>query len=319
MDKNQLERLLSLGETSFLDFKSDIDLESKRGKIKFIIEVLGLSNSFKKPAYLILGIEDSTKRAIGISKEITEERIQKVISDNCRPQIRCTFEYVAFKRKRIGILTIWGTQRPYTLKKDMGYEDDKGRQQIASEKTVYVRRGSTGDTANPDEIAEMFFERQVNQDTPENFEDISNELDRISTNLHHINDSIDRLNEIRRRERTIEYIFIGIVSGLTIGLLQSFGIDWKIYISGIFVMTFWISILASALRLVRFGWMRSVLVSLVISVAFVALSILFDGSTMQMLTSMGFPSALVPVWSGIKGMIGGITAAFLGRGEYEYD
>ena len=127
VDKNRLEQLLSLDENSFLDFKSEIDLESKRGKAKFLVEVLGLANSTEKPAYLILGVEDKTKKAIGISKEITEERIQKVIADNYRPPLKCVFEYAAYKRKQIGILTILGGKRPYFLKKEMGFQDENGK------------------------------------------------------------------------------------------------------------------------------------------------------------------------------------------------
>lgn len=319
METNQIEKLLSYNEGSNLDFKSEVDLESKRGKADFLVEVLGLANSIEKPSFLVLGVENESKKAVGILDTITEERLQKIIADNCRPSMTCEFQYAAYKRKRIGILTIWGRQRPYTLKKDYGYEDQKGRQHVLSDKTVYVRRGSTGDTANPEEIAEMFFERQETQYESEKDFNVYDELDRISSNLFHINNSIDRLNERGKRERVIEYLFIGIVSGLIVGLLQAMGLDWKIYISGIFVSTFWISVLASALKIVRFGWIRSVLVSLGISITFVGLSVVFDLTGTQTLTSLGFPPTLILIWSGIKGTIGGGVAAFLGRGEYEYD
>jgi len=317
VDKNRLEHLLSLSESSILDFKSEIDLDSKRGKAKFLVEVLELANSPEKPAYLILGIEDKTKKPVGISDEITEERLQKVIADNCRPPLKCVFENVAYMGKRIGILIVQGDRRPYFLKKDLGFQDENGKQQIYSDKMIFVKRGSTGDTATIDEITEMILDRQTNGF--ETNEELYEELNSLSSNLFHINNSIDRLNDKGKRERAIEYLFIGIVSGLGVGFLQALGLDWEIYISGIFVSTFWISVLASALKIVRFGWMRSVLISLIISVAFVTLSVLLDRSATQVLITLGFPSTLVLVWSGIKGMVGGITAAFLGRGEYEYD
>lgn len=317
MDKNRLEYLLSLDENSTLDFKSEIDLDSKRGKAKFLVEVLELANSSEKPTYLILGIENKTKKAVGLSEEITEERLQKIIADNCRPPLKCLFENVAHTGKRVGILTILGDRRPYFLKRDLSFQDENGKQQTYSDKVIFVKRGSTGDTATIDEITEMILERQTS--TVDADEELYDEINSLSSSLYHINNSIDRLSDRGKRERVIEYLFIGIVSGLIVGLLQATGLDWKIYISGIFVSTFWISVLASALKIIRFGWIRSVLVSLGISITFVGLSVIFDLTGTQTLTSLGFPPTLILIWSGIKGTIGGGVAAFLGRGEYEYD
>lgn len=319
MDKNLVEKLLSLDENSFLDFKSMIDLESKRGKAKFLVEVLGLANSIEKPAYLVLGVEDKTKKATGISKEITEERIQKVIADNCRPHLKCKFEYVAYKRKRIGILIILGRNRPYFLKKEIGFQDENGKQRLYSEKSVFTRRGSTGDIAAIDEIIDMVLEQQESETPSGSFEEIREEIGGVSSNLYHVNNSINRLIERKDRDRVVEYIFVGIVAGLVVGALQVVGLDWFFATYGIMLSAFWVSILASALKIIRFGWLRSVIIGLIISVAFIALSNLSDKYIIQILASPRFSPYLVPIWAGVKGMVGGIIAAFLGRGEYEYD
>ena len=319
MDKNQLEKLLLQDESSNLDFKSEIDLDSKRGKTDFLVEVLGLANSPDKPAYLILGIEDKTKKVSGIPEDISEERLQKIIADNCRPSIRCVFETAAYKRKKIGILTILGNTRPYTVKKEVGFEDLKGKPQHISDKTVFVRRGSTGDTANPEEIAEMFFERQGNESVPENNEEIYEELDRITTNLSHIDNSINRLTDRGNRDRVVEYLFVGITSGLIIGILQALGLSWQIATFGILLSVLWVSIIGSVLKIIRFGWLRSLIVSIVISGAFIALSYILDEIALQKIVSNNLPFILMSLWGGVKGMVAAVVLAWFGRGEYEYD
>lgn len=319
VDKNMVEKILALDENSFLDFKSEIDLESKRGKAKFLVEVLGLANSTEKPAYLILGVEDKTKKAIGISEGITEERIQKVIADNCRPPLKCVFEYAAYKRKRIGILRILGGSRPYFLKKEIGFQDENGKQQIYSEKSVFVRRGSTGDTATIDEIIDMVLEQQESESTIGNFDEVREEISDVSSNLYHVNSSINRLIERKDRDRIVEYLYLGIASGLTVGIFQTLGFNWLIATYGILLVSFWLAIFSSVLKIIRFGWIRSLIVSIVISFAFIVLSNLIDPKALPVITAINAPIFVIPIYSGIKGMLGGAIISWFGRGEYEVD
>jgi hypothetical protein len=315
MEAKQVEKLISLVESSNLDFKSEIDLDSKRGKTDFLVEVLGLANAVDKPAFLVLGIEDNPRKVLGLPEDITEERLLKTISDNCRPPMKCSFNTVDHKGKQVGILTIDGSNRPYVLKKDLGFQDERGKQHIYTDKQVFIRRGSTGDIASPDEVIEMAVER----DSKNDFEGIEEELDRISSKLTYVIRSIGDLRDKYDRERAIEYSFIGISSGLLVGILQTRGLQWELSIAGMFLSTFWISVFASSLRIVRFGWLRCILVSLAISTVFVILSVLFDKFAFQILNQLGFPESSNIIWTGIKGMVGGFAAAFLGRGELEYD
>jgi hypothetical protein len=316
MNQIQLEKLISYEEGSNLDFKSKIDLDSKKGKADILVEILGLANAPSKPAYLVIGIEDKTRKSIGIPTEITEERLQKFIADNCRPPIECVFDVVPYKRKRIGILTIKGVRRPYVLKKDMSYSDEKGKQHTIIDKQVFVRRGTTGDTATPDEITEMALEYQT--DTGDTG-DTERELDEISTKLYHIDESINRVLSRKDRERTVEYIFVGILAGLVVGIFQVLGFNWNIATLSILLITFWVSVFASVLKIIRFGWMRSVIISLIVSAVFIGLSYLLDNYISQKIISVNPTVYILPIWAGVKGMLGGIVAAYLGRGEYEHD
>jgi hypothetical protein len=316
MQKILLEKLLSYEEGSNLDFKREIDLDSKRGKADFLVEVLGLANASRKPSYLVIGIEDKTRKAIGIPDEITEERIQKFLADHCRPPIHCIFEVLPYKRKRIGVLTILGESRPYVVKGEVGYQDEKGKQHKITDKDIFVRRGSTGDAATPDEIKEMALERQAGT---EDMEDVVRKLDELSSDLYHINRNISRIIDRHDRERIVEYLFVGILAGIITGILQALGLNWYVAMFGIFLTSFWFCMFASVLKLIRFGWMRSIWVSIAISAGFIGVSYLLDNYFLSIIANLGPISYTLPIWSGVKGMSGGIVAAYFGRGEYDYD
>lgn len=280
------------------------------------MEVLGLANAQSKPSYLVIGVEDTERKVIGIAESITEEQIQKFLADHCRPPIHCIFEVIAHEQKRVGVLTVLGMRRPYTVRGEIGYEDEKGKQHKITDKDIFVRRGSTGDTATPDEIKEMALERQVGS---ENMEDMTQELAELSSGLYHINKNIDRLIDRQSRERKVEYLFIGVFSGIITGVLQTQGINWFASVWVIFLTSFWLCLLASVLKLIRFGWVRSLLVSVVVSMVFIGLSYLLDIYASNVLEMLGPLTYVLPIWSGIKGMSGGILTAYFGRGEYESD
>jgi hypothetical protein len=318
MDSQQIEKLLSFEEGANLDFKSAIDLDSKRGKVDFLVEVLGLANARSKPAFLVVGVEDKTRKIFGLPANITEERVQQVLAEHCRPPIHCAFEVHPYKRKRVGVLTIWGTNRPYALKTEMGYQDESGKQHRISDKQIFVRRGSTGDIATPDEVVEMALEQQ---EAPEDMGRIVDVVDDVSSELHYIKDGLDKQMRRHSRERSVEYLFLGILSGLAIGILQTLGLNWNVATVGIILICFWLSILASVLRLIRFGLWRSIIITATVSAIFIGLSALdsfvFEATLLREL--WGPASLLLPVWGGIKGMVGGLVAAHFAREEYDFD
>ncbi len=117
IDQPTLEKLLSADENEQLEFKASIDLDSKEGKAKFLKTILALANSATRVSFLLIGVEDKTKRIVGMP-EITEEQLQKVVGDNCRPAIRFQFSKVDYKGLPVGVVAISHSYRkPHTLKK----------------------------------------------------------------------------------------------------------------------------------------------------------------------------------------------------------
>lgn len=142
MDRKKLFNLINKDEGIKLDFKQVIELEFESSKKELAKDICAIANSKGGRGYIILGIEDKTKRILGININITEEQVQQIVSSRCEPPIPISLELVELEGKQIGIITIYdGDQKPYQLKENGAF---------------YIRRGSTTDTMRKQELVSAF-------------------------------------------------------------------------------------------------------------------------------------------------------------------
>lgn len=139
MDDKKLSNLLLKSEEPKLDYKLKIDISTESGKKELAKDVCAVANSRGGRGYLILGVEDKTKKLIGVNpEELEEEQLQQIISSRCEPPIPVSLEYIQYQNVTLGIINIFdGNQKPYQLR-------DNG--------AFYIRRGSTTDTMRKHEI-----------------------------------------------------------------------------------------------------------------------------------------------------------------------
>jgi len=145
MDKQKLLALLQKPEGTKLDFKEQMLLRTDSEKKELAKDVCAIANSKGGRGYIIFGVEDHTKRIIGIEeKKYREEQMQQIISQRCDPPVQLSFEVIPLENKPLGVLTIFkSNQKPH---------------QIRQTGTFYIRRGSTTDIARREEIASMLQE-----------------------------------------------------------------------------------------------------------------------------------------------------------------
>lgn len=149
MNKKKLLSLIQQREGTKLDFKLKIDITSESGKKELAKDVCAMANSKGGRGYLIIGIEDRTKRIVGINKtkSLDEEKIQQVISSRCEPPIPITVEVVDVEGVDVGIITIFdGGQKPYQIKETGAF---------------HIRRGSITDIMRKSELVAAFEENQL--------------------------------------------------------------------------------------------------------------------------------------------------------------
>ena len=142
MTIQKLEELIKAGESEKLDYKQEFSLYTETKKKEFVKDITAIANSKGGRGYLIFGVADKTREAVGIGeKHPSEETVFQVISTRCDPPVPVRYEEVNYKGKKIVVLTIFkSSQRPH---------------QILQTGTFYIRRGSTTDIARRYEIASM--------------------------------------------------------------------------------------------------------------------------------------------------------------------
>jgi len=139
MDIKRLINLIKRPEGPKLDFKQMIDVVTESGRKELAKDVCAIANSKGGRGYIIVGIEDKTKRVTGIGNlDISEEQVQQIIASRSEPPIPISLELVEYEGKRLGVIDIYdGPQKPYQIR-------DNG--------AFYIRRGSTNDTMRKEEI-----------------------------------------------------------------------------------------------------------------------------------------------------------------------
>lgn len=79
-----------------LDFKLKLSLEHESSKKELAKDVCAIANSRGGRGYIVIGIEDKSKRIVGLEDNeiIIEEQVQQIITSRCEPPIPISVEYL---------------------------------------------------------------------------------------------------------------------------------------------------------------------------------------------------------------------------------
>lgn len=145
MDVVKLKQLLKLEEGPKLDFKAEMHLSTESEKKELTKDVIAIANSRGGRGHIIYGIEDKTKKIIGVEPgDFTEEQIQQIIYNRSDPPVPVSVEFIRLEDRLVATITIFkSSHRPH---------------QMLQGGAFYIRRGSTTDVARRSEISGMFQE-----------------------------------------------------------------------------------------------------------------------------------------------------------------
>jgi len=145
VDIQKLQSLLNREEGPKLDFKLKLDINTASGKKELAKDVSAIANSRGGRGYIVFGVEDKTKKIVGINPEdFQEEKIQQVIGTRCEPPVPISVEIIEYSGKHIAVIVIYsGGQKPY---------------QFREAGSFYIRRGSTTDVMRKEELASLLQE-----------------------------------------------------------------------------------------------------------------------------------------------------------------
>lgn len=153
MDAVLFEQLLFQEESDSLDFKRDqypFDGATDDVKSELLKDILAFANSWRRvDGYVLVGVEDvkgGKSIVVGIADELDDANLQQFVNSKTNRPVSFSYEPFIFDGKRVGIIRLTLQQRPIYLTKNYGK---------LNKNEVYIRRGSSTDTAKPDEIALM--------------------------------------------------------------------------------------------------------------------------------------------------------------------
>lgn len=145
MDADKIKQLLRREEGPKLDFKATLHLNTEGEKKELTKDVIAIANSRGGRGYILFGVEDKTKRLLGIDPgDFREEQIQQIIYNRSDPPVPVSVDFQEYNGVMLMVITIFKSHhKPH---------------QMLQNGAFYVRRGSTTDIARRSEIAGMMQE-----------------------------------------------------------------------------------------------------------------------------------------------------------------
>jgi hypothetical protein len=163
MNANQLSTFLWQNESETLDFKRDqypFDSGTEEDRSELLKDIMAFANAWRtSDAHILIGVQEvKGSRALVVGAgHLLNRTLQTFVQSKVNRPITFSYEPVEFESKSIGVVTIPVQDRPFFLTKNYG--------RLKAE-TVYIRRGDTTSTANPDEVAQMGVKLQSGRAQP---------------------------------------------------------------------------------------------------------------------------------------------------------
>lgn len=153
MNSDLIEELLNEEESATLDFKSaqyPFIGATDEQKSELLKDIVAFANAWRRTdAYILVGVKDikgGRSQVIGIATDFDDASIQQFVNSKTNRNIEFSYKTVSVEGVKIGIFQIPLQERPFYLKKDFGK---------LKQNTVYIRRSSSTDIADLDEVAKM--------------------------------------------------------------------------------------------------------------------------------------------------------------------
>lgn len=153
MTPELIEKLLNEEEGVMLDFKREqyrFTRATDKEKSELLKDILAFANAWRtSDAYILIGVEEikgGRSKIVGINEYFDDSRLQQFVNSKTNRPVDFSYENYVFEGKQLGIIRIPLQERPSSL--HIGYGN-------LHRDRVYVRRGSSTDTADPAEIVRM--------------------------------------------------------------------------------------------------------------------------------------------------------------------
>jgi hypothetical protein len=142
LESRFIEDLVAEWETTSVDFKRQLSLDTMDQKAEFVKDILSLVNTKASGRrWLIIGFDDKTHRYFGPpDSKITQNRIEQLLARYIDPSIDVRYEAVEYRAGRVGKLEVLRDPKklPYCVKEQM----NRDKKPPLMPGDLFVRHGS---------------------------------------------------------------------------------------------------------------------------------------------------------------------------------
>ncbi len=158
LESQFIDGLVAEWETTSVDFKRELHLDTASEKAEFVKDVIGLANTKASGRrWMIIGFEDKTREYYGPpDPKVTQNRIEQVLAVYVKPYVEVRYEVVDYRAGRVGKLEVLrdATKLPHGVAKSLGDKAAGDKKRIV-ENQVFVRHGSQTEEPTADELAAL--------------------------------------------------------------------------------------------------------------------------------------------------------------------
>jgi len=150
VDAKLIDGLVGEWETTSVEFKRELHLDTADQKAEFVKDVSGLANTQASGRrWLVVGFDDQTRAYHSApDPSVTQNRIEQVLARYLTPSVDVRYEVVPYKGGHLGRLEVLRDPKklPYRVSKSLG---DKKR---IVEDQIFVRHGSQTEAPTATEL-----------------------------------------------------------------------------------------------------------------------------------------------------------------------
>lgn len=150
LESRFIDSLVDEWETTSVDFKRELRIDTADQKAEFIKDVIGLGNTQSSGRrWMIIGFDDKTRSYYGPpDHRLSQNRFEQILAQCTAPMVYIKYEVVDYRSGPVGKLEILRdrSKLPYTVAKSIG---DKKR---VFEGQIFVRHGSQTEEPTPAEL-----------------------------------------------------------------------------------------------------------------------------------------------------------------------